>query len=64
MAGRYYLIDAATAAVDLKAARTIYGPDGMPTITVELQAGKWTADRQALLETILAAVNGTSPATA
>jgi hypothetical protein len=64
MSTSYYLIDKGTAATDPLAARTIYGADGMPAVTIELQAGKWTDERQALLETVLAALNGTTPATA
>lgn len=35
----------------------IYGPDGMPAIVVQKDQGKWTAERQALFEKVLAAVN-------
>jgi hypothetical protein len=61
MAASYYLIDAATAAADPLAARTIYDADGMPAVIVQPQSGKWTDERQALLETVLAAINGAKP---
>ena len=39
--------------------RVIYDEkDGMPAITVEPQAGVWTADRQALLDAIMKAFDG------
>jgi hypothetical protein len=64
MSAGFYLVDKATAATDPRAARTIYDADGTPAVTVELQAGKFTAERQTLLETVLAALNGTTAATA
>lgn len=39
--------------------RTIYdNNDGMPAIVVMPQTGEWTADREAALELILKALNG------
>jgi hypothetical protein len=61
MSASYYLVDKATAATNALAARTIFDSDGTPAIVVQLQAGKWTAERQALLETVLAALNGAKP---
>ena len=61
MSGSYYLIDKATAATNPLAARTIYDADGTPAIVVQPQAGKFTAERQALLETVLAAINRAKP---
>jgi hypothetical protein len=57
MSGKYYLIDAETAAKDPLAGRSIYAPNGMPVAIVELDAGQWTLQRQELLQKILDALN-------
>jgi hypothetical protein len=57
MTARYY-VDPSESGLPDTSPRAIYdNADGMPAVIVETQNGHWTAERQALLEAVLRAVN-------